>query len=169
MYSFNKISGDSLSYVVRVFKNELLLTIIIYYNYLNLHILWAYIIYTWFDMYVVPVCVNVYVPSSICISYGLFPLFLVWFLNQIPNYLFSTYFLFFYYYSIYVCYFSKERQKGCGSSLEGRWIGTGRKKRREIVMKKIYCQQKNKITKSLNMINLSSFQRNWGDSTCHTT
>lgn len=159
--SFNKISEDSLFNVVRALKSELLLIIIIYYYYLNLQILCAYIIYTWFDLYIAPMYVNMYV--------HLYAFLMVWslflcFLIKFQNYLFSTYFLLFYYYSLYVCYFSKERQKGSSSRLEWRC-----RRSKETVMKKIFCQQKNKRTKSFNMINLSSFQRSGDDSTCHTT
>lgn len=59
--SFNKISEDFLFNVVRALKSELLFIIIIYYYYLNLQILCAYIIYTWFDLYVAPMYVNMYV------------------------------------------------------------------------------------------------------------
>lgn len=59
--AFNKISEDALFNVVRALKSELLFIIIIYYYYLNLQILCAYIIYTWFDLYVSPMYVNTYV------------------------------------------------------------------------------------------------------------
>lgn len=59
--SFNKICEDSLYNVVTALKSELLLIIVIYYYYLNLQILCAYIIYTWFDLYVAPMYVNMYV------------------------------------------------------------------------------------------------------------
>lgn len=69
------------------------------------------------------------------------------------SYVFLSYhiilhFVLFYYCSLETCLSSNKRQKGSGSEMEGKRVGTGRSRDRGNLIQNILCEKKNSIFKN---------------------